>query len=116
MPPLSEDVHSAEEYLALERSAHHRSEFANGRLRTVSGGRIAHNAIVGNIVIEIGRQLRGGPGAVFCNALRGKVIQTEASMYPAVVALCGPPRVEDEHEDTLLNPAVIVEVLSATTE
>jgi Uma2 family endonuclease len=116
MSQLAERVYTAEEYLALEREADHKSEFVNGRIYAMSGASFAHNLIVLNIGAEIRALLRGGPCSVVVNELRVKSPWTEMYTYPDVVALCEPPKLEDEHLDTLLNPAVIVEVLSQSTE
>ena len=116
MSQLAERVYTATEYLALERAAEHKSEFVNGRIYAMTGASFPHNLIVLNLSAEIRARLRGGPCSVLVNDMRVKVSQTGMYTYPDVVALCEPPRLEDEHADTLLNPAVIVEVLSASTE
>jgi len=116
MSEPAERVYTAAEYLAFERAAEFRNELVNGQIRPKSGGSLAHNLIVGNLLFGTHEQLRGGPCFVLANALRVKVSTTGMYAYPDVVALCDPPRLEDEHEDTLLNPAVIVEVLSESTE
>jgi len=116
MSQLAEHVYTAEEYLALEREADHKSEFVNGRIYAMSGASFPHNLIVLNLGAEIRALLRGGPCSVVVSELRVKSAWTEMYTYPDVVALCEPPELEDEHLDTLLNPAVIVEVLSQSTE
>lgn len=116
MSPLVEPLYTAEEYLALERASDHKSELVNGRIYAMSGASVRHTRIVRNLVIGIGGRVSGGPCEVFSNDLRVKVSQTGMYTYPDVVALCDTPRLEDAHLDTLLNPAVIIEVLSASTE
>ncbi|HVG43688.1 MAG TPA: Uma2 family endonuclease, partial [Longimicrobium sp.] len=116
MTQLAEQMYTAQEYLALERAAEHRNELVYGRILPKPGGNIAHNSIVGNLVFEIGTRLRGGPCTVLASAMRIKVSRTEMYAYPDVVALCEPPELEDAYLDTLLNPAVIAEVLSESTE
>ena len=116
MTLLPDQLFSPQEYLTLERASDHRSEYVNGRIYAMSGASLRHNLIVSNIVIEVGTRLRGRPCSVFSNDLRVKVDRTGMYTYPDIVALCEPPRLEDGHADTLLNPAVIVEVLSDTTE
>lgn len=116
MPRLAEPLYSAEEYLALERAADHKSELVNGRIYAMSGASMQHTRIVRNLVINIGNRLSGGPCEVFSNDLRLKVTSTGMYTYPDVMALCTPPRLEDSHLDTLLNPAVIIEVLSPSTQ
>src|SRR5215213_8042626 len=116
MSRLAERVYTATEYLALERAAETKNELVNGRIYAMTGASLAHNLIVLNLAAEIRGRLRGGPCSVFANDMRVKSDRTEMYTYPDVVALCEPPRLEDQHDDTLLNPAVIVEVLSASTE
>jgi Uma2 family endonuclease len=116
MSQLAERVYTAQEYLALERAAEHKSELVNGRIYAMTGASVPHNFIAGNLFAEIRAQLRGGPCSVFINDLRVKSSKTTMYTYPDVVALCEPLRLEDEHADTLLNPAVIIEVLSESTE
>jgi Uma2 family endonuclease len=116
MSQLAERVYTAEEYLALEREADHKSELVNGRIYAMSGASFRHARIVSNLVINVGTHLRGGPCSIVSNDVRVKVCQTGMYTYPDVVALCEPPQLEDANGDTLLNPGVIIEVLSDSTE
>src|SRR5919108_290049 len=108
--------YTPEEYLALERAARHKSEYVNGRIYALAGASRAHNLIAGNVFAELRAQLRGRPCEAYINDMRVKVSQTGLYTYPDVAALCGEPQFEDAHLDTLLNPTVIVEVLSESTE
>jgi Uma2 family endonuclease len=105
-----------EEYLALERQAQHKSEYVNGRIYAMTGASRAHNLIVGNLVRELGTQLRGRPCETYASDMRVKVNQTGLYTYPDVVVVCGEPHFEDAQVDTLLNPTAIIEVLSESTE
>jgi Uma2 family endonuclease len=116
MSSLPERLYTSQEYLTLERAAEHKSELVNGRIYAMTGTSFAHNLIVLNLSAEIRAQLRGGPCSVLVNDMRVKATRTAMYTYPDVVALCEPPELEDAHLDTLLNPAVIVEVLSESTE
>ena len=116
MSPLAERLYTAEEYLALERAANQKSELVNGRIYAMTGGTVQHTRIVRNLILSIGGRLSGGPCEVFSNDLRVKVSHTGMYTYPDVVALCTTPKLEDAHLDTLLNPAVIIEVLSPSTQ
>ncbi|MBV9772315.1 MAG: Uma2 family endonuclease, partial [Gemmatimonadetes bacterium] len=116
MSRLAQPLVGPEEYLAAERTARQRSEYVNGRVYAMAGASREHNLIVGNVFAELRAQLRGRPCEAYVNDLRVKVSRTGLYTYPDVVALCGEPRFEDEHVDTLLNPGVIVEVLSESTE
>ena len=116
MPPLAQPIYTPDEYLRLERAADHKSEFVNGRIYSMGGASRAHNAIVFNLAREVGTQLRGRPCEAFVSDMRVKVRHTGLYTYPDLVALCDEPRFEDSAVDTLLNPSVIVEVLSDSTE
>jgi Uma2 family endonuclease len=113
---LPERVYTATEYLALERAAEYKNELVNGRICPMTGASLAHNYVVGNIFLGIRAQLRDGPCIVLISNMRVKVSPTGMYAYPDVVALCEAPELEDAFEDTLLNPAVIIEVLSDPTE
>lgn len=104
------------EYLALERASETRSEYIGGRMYAMSGGSRRHSFIAGNLYAEIKQQLRGRPCEVHINEMRVKVAPTGMYTYPDVVAVCGEPQFEDSAVDTLLNPTVIIEVLSPSTE
>lgn len=116
MPPLAQPLVTPAEYLAAERRATHKSEFINGVVYALAGASRMHNLIVVNTCAELRAQLRGRPCEVYVNDMRVKVERTEMYTYPDIVGLCGEPRFEDEEVDTLLNPSVIIEVLSPSTE
>lgn len=105
-----------EEYLARERASEFRSEYVAGEIFAMSGATRAHNTISLNVAAELRAQLRGRPCEVYIADMRVKVSARGAYRYPDVVALCGPPRFDDATHDTLLNPSLIVEVLSESTE
>ena len=104
------------EYLDLERKSEIRSEYVAGRIFMMSGASRRHNLIAGNLYREISSQMRGKACEAYIGDMRVKVGPTGMYTYPDVVAVCGEPRFEDAHVDTLLNPMVIVEVLSESTE
>ena len=104
------------EYVDLERKSEIRSEYIGGRMFAMSGASRRHSLIVGNLHGEIRSQMRGRRCEVHANDMRVKVSPTGMYTYPDIVAVCGEARFEDEHVDTLLNPTVIVEVLSESTE
>lgn len=116
MSPLAQPRYTPEEYLRLERAADHKSELINGRIYAMAGASRRHNLIVGNVFAELRAQLRGRGCEAYVNDMRVKVSRTTLYTYPDVAALCGEPRFEDDAVDTLLNPSVIVEVLSDSTE
>jgi Uma2 family endonuclease len=104
-----------EQYLAIERAAEFRSEFLDGEMFAMSGGSMEHASIQTNILVELSLALRGTPCRAFGPDLRIKV-SSRMYTYPDVSVVCGKPLLADEHEDNLLNPVVIVEVLSPSTE
>lgn len=105
-----------EEYLALERQADHRSEYCAGEMVAMAGAREAHNLIAWNIAGELRTQFKDRDCRAYGSDMRVKVSETGLYTYPDLSALCGASRFEDEERDTLLNPTVIVEVLSPKTE
>ncbi|NLY02475.1 MAG: Uma2 family endonuclease [Rhodopirellula sp.] len=105
-----------EEYLAQERKAEYKSEYYDGETFAMSGASRAHNLIAGNVIREAGNQLRDRDCEVYSSDMRVKVSRTGLYTYPDVVMVCGEPRFEDAEVDTLLNPTVLFEVLSESTE
>src|SRR5689334_16365950 len=113
--PSTEFITPAE-YLELERKAEIRSEYIAGRMYATSGANEPHNLIAGNVFVELRNQTRGRNCRAYMADMRVKVSSTGMYTYPDIAALCGEPRLEDVHVDTLLNPDIIVEVLSPSTE
>jgi Uma2 family endonuclease len=105
-----------EEYLEIEREAETRSEYLDGEMFAMTGGSYFHNVILGNLVGELRQKLKGRSCTVCPNDQRVRVPETGLYTYPDIVVICGDPLFEDEAVDTLLNPLLIVEVLSPTTE
>lgn len=105
-----------EEYLAFERKAENRNEYINGEIIAVTGANRYHSLIVANTLGEIGQQLREKPCEVYGLKMRVKAPAVRCYVYPDVVVVYGEPQFEDSCFDTLLNPTLIVEVLSKSTE
>jgi Uma2 family endonuclease len=105
-----------QEYLDLERKSEIRSEYIAGEMFAMSGASRRHSFIAGNLFRELSSQLRGRACEAHKSDMRVKVSPTGMYTYPDIVALCGEAKIEDAHVDTLLNPAVIIEVLSDSTE
>jgi Uma2 family endonuclease len=104
-----------EQYLEIERSAEYKSEYYQGEMFAMAGALEAHSFIAANIVAEFREQLRKRPCGIYPSDIR---VHTATGLYtyPDVVVVCGERKYIDRHPDTLLNPTVIVEVLSPTTE
>jgi len=104
-----------EEYLALERQAEYKSEYFNGAVYAMSGASFNHNVIVANIIMELGQQLRGRPCSALPSDIKVRMPDSRKFFYPDVTVVCGEPQFHDERTDVLLNPILIVEVLSEST-
>ena len=104
-----------QEYLALERKSETRNEYYNGEIFAMSGASREHNLIAGNLFRDIGNQLEDRPCETYMSDMRVWIEATGLYTYPDVVVVCGEPRFQDREVDTLLNPTVIVEVLSPST-
>ncbi len=113
---LAQSKYSPAQYLALEREAEQKSEYVNGHIFAMAGASRQHNQITFNLAGELRAQLRGRPCVAYVSDMRVKVSTTGLYTYPDVVALCGEAEFEDTFMDTLLNPMVIMEVLSRSTE
>ncbi len=103
------------EYVALERASETKHEFVDGEVFAMSGAKKAHNIISANVLTALVRALADGPCLAFGSDMRVKTGNGKGT-YPDVSALCGEPLFTDTEEDELLNPSVLVEVLSPTTE
>lgn len=104
------------EYLALDRQAETRSEYIDGEMIAMSGASMRHNMITSNIIRELGTQLKPHPCRVFPSDMRVYTPDTGNYLYPDVTVVCGQPQLADARMDILLNPTVLVEVLSESTE
>ncbi len=105
-----------EEYLAFEREAEVKHEYYAGEIFAFAGASRQHNLIVANVIRELGNEVKARPCEVYPSDMRVRVSPTGLYTYPDVTVVCGEARFGDEHSDTLLNPTVIVEVLSPSTE
>ena len=108
--------YTPEEYLALERHAEFKSEYIDGRIVALAGAPDAHITISLNIHAELRSRFRGRACRAWANEMRVQIEGGRRYTYPDVVAMCGEKRFIDSTMDTLMNPALIVEVLSPTTE
>ena len=117
MAPIAAPTYlTPEAYLELERKATTKNEYVNGETIGMAGASFAHNFITLDTATHLNNQLMDGECQVATGDLRVKVIRTESYFYPDIVVVCGEPRAEDNVFDTLLNPTLIIEVLSTSTE
>ena len=105
-----------QEYLIRERQASTKSEFCQGEIFAMGGGSANHSLIAANLVREAGNALKDKLCTVFNSDLRVQVQATGLYTYPDATIVCSEQIFDDDHHDTLLNPTVIVEVLSDSTE
>jgi Uma2 family endonuclease len=105
-----------EEYLELERAAEFRHEYYNGRMYLMAGGSPQHAYIIGNLVGELHGALKKRACRVASSDLRVSVPDTGLYTYPDVVVGCGELKYTGERKETLVNPTLIIEVLSPSTE
>jgi Uma2 family endonuclease len=106
---------TAQEYLAQERQAQTKSEYIDGEILAMTGASRPHNLIAGNIFASLHSQIRSRPCEIYMGDMRVAVDQAEFYTYPDVVVVCEDPQFLDVELDTLLNPTLIVEVLSPST-
>lgn len=104
------------EYLAFERQGDVKHEYFRGEIFAMSGASQQHVTIFMNTSHLLVGQLKGRSCRTFGADMRVKVSPTGLYTYPDLIVVCGRPRFEDQQLDTLLNPTVIVEILSKSTE
>jgi Uma2 family endonuclease len=105
-----------DEYLAAERLSDYRSEYLDGGVYPMTGGGINHNQITINLILELGAQLRARPCRVLGVDLKVRLPDSRKFFYPDVVAVCDELQVHDDRKDVILNPEIVIEVLSPSTE
>jgi Uma2 family endonuclease len=106
---------TVDEYLAVDRAAETRSEFIDGEIIAMSGGSARHSGLKMNLAIEVGTSLRGTSCRAYDSDLRIRV-SSRMYAYPDLTVVCGKLMLADDMQDILLNPKVIFEVLSTSTE
>jgi Uma2 family endonuclease len=105
-----------QQYLERERASELRHEYFRGEIFAMTGASRRHNLIAASVTRRIDEQFDGRRCEVYQSDMRVKVPASRLYTYPDVVATCDEPRFEDAEVDTLLNPRVIIEVLSKSTE
>lgn len=108
--------YTMEQYAAQEDLATYKSEFVAGRIYAMSGGTPKHSAIAANIGGEMRSLLRGHPCQVFNSDLRVGIMPLDVEVYPDVTIVCGEPHLNPFDRNSIINPSVIFEVLSPSTE
>ncbi|MBV8708278.1 MAG: Uma2 family endonuclease [Acidobacteriaceae bacterium] len=116
MSTASKHFITPEEYLEQERKSEWRNEYLDGEVFPISGASRNHALITTNLVRHLSQELDERPCTVYSSNLRVRVPRTGLYTYPDVVVTCGEEQFLDEFNDTLLNPVLIIEVLSDSTK
>jgi Uma2 family endonuclease len=114
--PASLHRYSFADYLAFEEASTTKHEFLNGEIYGMAGGTPEHAALSVAVSSALLAQLRGGPCRVYSSDLRVRVLATGLATYPDVTVVCAEVERDPESATTVVNPRVVVEVLSDATE
>src|SRR5258708_2742064 len=115
MVAIQKQKWTVEEYLAMERASEEKHEFLDGEIYLMSGASRNHNLVMANTLASLHGQLQKRPCSVYPSDMRVKISDFGQYTYPDVSVVCEPEQIEDANQDTLLNPVVIIEVLSPST-
>lgn len=116
MTAVPKHLMTEDEYLAFERASDVKHEFYRGEIFAMAGASRQHNEIKDNLIVEIGSRLKGTPCRTYSADQRVKVKRTGLFTYPDILLVCGPPIFDPKADDTLINPQVVIEILSKSTE
>lgn len=116
LPQEKDKRYSPEEYLELERHASARHEFYEGEIYAMAGETLKHSQICINLAREVSPQLKGKPCQALSPHMKARAETKGLFAYPYLTVVCGEPVFHDRKRDVLLNPRVIFEVLSPSTE
>ena len=105
-----------EEYLALERASDTKHEYLDGEIYAMAGGSPKHNQICFNTIVAIGGQITDSSCVGYTSDQKIRTDPMDLFSYPDLTLVCGEPVFHDDHQDVILNPTVIIEVLSPRTE
>jgi Uma2 family endonuclease len=108
--------YSFADYVRHEHVSNTRHEYLNGQIYAMAGGSPEHSALIASLTTHLSNQVRGGRCRVHMSDLRVRVKETGLATYPDVVVVCGPWQRDPDDANTLLNPVVVIEVLSPSTE
>ena len=116
--PVENRRYTVSEYLMFERAAHERHEYRDGQILAMAGGTYRHSLILANLIGELRNALKGKPCRALESNLRVRIPRTPLYTYPDASVVCGEPQFDpnDDALETIINPRVLLEVLSPTTE
>lgn len=115
MSTASRTAFDVEAYLAWDASHEGRHELVNGEILAMTGAGEAHGIVVGNAFLALASRLRGSPCRAFVADLRVRIAETDLYAYPDLVAVYGERLFEPTTPETLVNPGLLIEVLSPST-
>lgn len=116
MSALPKRYFTPEEYLELECKAEYKSQYVAGEIYVMAGAEPEHGEIITNLVLALGNRLLDRPCKVYSNEVRVRVKAGELFTYPDVAVVCGERKHDTAKPRSLLNPQVVFEVLSPSTE
>jgi Uma2 family endonuclease len=105
------------DYLVFERNSEGKHEYFDGEIYAMGGGTVGHAILGAAVSAQLSRQLEGKPCRVYSSDLRVRALATGLATYADVTVICGLPELDPEdNEETVINPTVVVEVTSPTSE
>jgi Uma2 family endonuclease len=116
MSVIPEKRMSQKEYLEFERRSDEKHEYLDGQIFAMPGAKRNHNKIVANLSGLLWQNLKSKDCEFYPNDMRVFIPKTGLYTYPDLVVVCGDPQFLDAVPDTLLNPVLLIEVLSESTE
>jgi Uma2 family endonuclease len=116
MDNLARKKISMDEYFHIEETSEIKHEYYRGDIYAMAGASSNHNLIVSNLIRSLGNQFRNRPCLVYPSDMRVQVDENNHYTYPDVIIVCDKPTFLDDKKNTLINPTVIIEVLSESTE
>jgi len=116
MQIIQQRYYTPEEYLELEEAADYKSEYIDGQIIPMAGGTVNHNQIALNLSTELNFAFKKQNYRVFMGDVRLWILQKRTYTYPDVMILAGEPEFFNNRKDIILNPQIIVEVLSKSTK
>jgi len=109
-------IFSQEEYLQWEKDTDSKHEFFRGEIFAMSGASRRHNKLFSNLFIEIGVRLKGKPCQPYGSDMRIHIPQNTLYTYPDISIICGEPIMSETDQDSIIEPKVIIEILSRSTK
>jgi len=116
--PILRRRFTVDEYYKLEDLAEVRHEYHDGEILAMAGGSMSHSQICMNLCRELSGRLKGSPCQAFESNLRSRIEESNRNVYPDLSVVCGPVELDtrDKSRGTILNPRVVIEVISPSTE